>query len=172
VQQSFWWSVLACLIRSPTNLLWRLVLDSVVLFRSLEDTDIGAEGAAAIAAAVRASPGVLRDLKGIDLRTADPHLPLELRASDNRHILDFYRDLLRSDAVVSRRVRVMLLGVGGVGKTTLANRLASGAPDDAVVPVTHGALQRACMRHASTYVHTVCLTQDDFNQAHGLRHTV
>jgi hypothetical protein len=143
-----------------------------VLYRSLEENDIGAEGAAAIAAAVRASPGVLRYLQGIDLRTADPHLPLELKASENWPILEFYRDLLRSDAVVSRRVRVMLLGVGGVGKTTLANRLASGAPDDAVVPVTHGALQRTCMLHASTYVHAVCLAQDDFNQVHWLGHTV
>ncbi len=114
------------------------------------DNKIGAGGASAIAGALRAHPGVLRDVEGIHLAAADPDLPLELKRADNERILDFYRDLLRSPQVVSRRCRVMLLGTGGVGKTTLANRLqvATGALCDAAVSVTHGTLQRTCLRAA------------------------
>ncbi len=108
----------------------------------LGGNSIGAEGAAAIARTLREHPGALRDLRGLELCTADPDLPLELMLSDNAVILDYYRDL-NPGAVVSRRCRLMLLGTGGAGKTTLASRLATGAPVAGDAPgVTHGVLQR------------------------------
>jgi ABC-type branched-subunit amino acid transport system ATPase component len=74
---------------------------------------------------------------------ADPDLPLELKHSaDNRTVLDFYRDLA-GGSVVYRRCRVMLLGNGGAGKTTLAKTLvARRAPGAGTVLVTHGVEQR------------------------------
>ncbi len=95
-------------------------------------------------AIVRAHPGVLRRLDGLDLRVADPHLPLELKGADNSTIFDYYRDLLSEPSVVSRRCRVMLLGNGGVGKTTLAQRLVTGSvTPPGTTTTTHGVLQRA-----------------------------
>jgi hypothetical protein len=109
---------------------------------SLEDHGIGDEGAAAMSRSLREHPGALRKLYGLDLCTADPDLPLELKRSDNYAILDYYRDL-SPGTVVSRRCRLMLLGTGGAGKTTLARRLTTGAPVAAGAPdVTHGVLQR------------------------------
>jgi hypothetical protein len=70
----------------------------------------------------------------------DPELPLEQRSKGNCAMLNYYRDL-QTAAVVSRRCRLMLLGTGGVGKTTLANRLVTGAPSASPVDVTHGVLQ-------------------------------
>ncbi len=101
------------------------------------------EGAASLAAALRAHPGSLTSLVGVQLSAADPLLPLEFKQSYNGAILDFYRDLQLS-AVISRRCRVMLLGAGGVGKTTLANRVVTGASSSVAAHVTHGALQRRC----------------------------
>ncbi len=109
---------------------------------SLDGNSIGAEGAAAIARSLREHPGALRELHGLELCTADPDLPLELKRSDNAAILSYYRDL-SPGTVVSRRCRLMLLGTGGSGKTTLARRLATGAPVAEGAPgVTHGVLQR------------------------------
>ncbi len=97
-----------------------------------------------MAAALRAHPGVLRQLDGLDLHEVDPDLPLELKGADNATILDYYRDLLSEPSVVSRRCRVMLLGKGGVGKTTLAQRLVTGIPiQPGSTHTTHGVLQRA-----------------------------
>ncbi len=109
---------------------------------SLSGNDIGTKGAAAFARALRDSPGALTKLFGVTLATADPDLPLELRSANNKTILKFYWDLAR-EAVTSRRCRMMLLGNGSVGKTTLAHRLVTGAPADRAVDVTHGVLQRA-----------------------------
>jgi hypothetical protein len=98
----------------------------------------------ALIAALRAHPGVLRRLDGLHLRVVDPDLPLELKGADNATILDYYRDLLSEPSVVSRRCRVMLLGNGGVGKTTLAQRLVTGTPiQPGSTDTTHGVLQRA-----------------------------
>jgi GTPase SAR1 family protein len=72
----------------------------------------------------------------------DPQLPLELRGKGNKEVLSYYRDLLAAASVVSRRCRVMLLGTGGVGKTTLAHRLVTGSPATHSADVTHGVLQR------------------------------
>ncbi len=109
---------------------------------SLGGNGIGVEDAAAIARTLREHPGALRHLDGLDLRTADPDLPLELKRSGNAAILDYYRDL-SPGMVVFRRCRMMLLGTGGAGKTTLASRLATGAPvADGAPGVTHGVLQR------------------------------
>ncbi len=109
-----------------------------------KDDRIGDEGAAAIGSALRANPGSLRSLKGLDLNSVDQTLPLELSNASNEAILDYFRDLLSAPVVVSRRCRVMLLGAGGVGKTTLANRLVAGTAATVVTDVTHGALQRKC----------------------------
>jgi hypothetical protein len=101
-------------------------------------------GHGALIAALRAHPGVLRRLDGLHLRVVDPDLPLELKGADNATILDYYRDLLSEPSVVSRRCRVMLLGNGGVGKTTLAQRLVTGTPiQPGSTDTTHGVLQRA-----------------------------
>jgi hypothetical protein len=77
----------------------------------------------------------------MDLSKVDGMLPLELKGASNADILDHYRDLLRDVTVVSRRCRLMLLGNGGVGKTTLAHRLVTGAPPVSDPQVTHGVLQ-------------------------------
>ncbi len=46
------------------------------------------------------------------------------------------------ESVVHRRCRIMLIGNGGAGKTTLARRLATGSPPEISAAVTHGVLQR------------------------------
>jgi hypothetical protein len=102
---------------------------------------IGDAGCVAITAAIRRHPGILTTFEGVDLGKSDPQLPLELQGQSNRAVLDYYRDL-RAAAVVSRRCRVMLLGTGGVGKTTLAHRLVTGRPAAHSADVTHGVLQR------------------------------
>ncbi len=112
---------------------------------SLYDNGIGMHGRGAVAAAVRAAPCALTDLGGVNLCTTDPDLPLELKRADNRRILNFYRDLLVG-SVVQRRCRVMLLGNGGAGKTTLARCLvAGGVPDGVTAGVTHGVEQCALL---------------------------
>ncbi len=105
---------------------------------------LGEEGSAALAQALRRHPGKLRELfRGVDISVFDRDLPLELKGTDNATILNFYHDLLAEPSVVSRRCRLMLLGNGGVGKTTLARRLEKGAPAAVGADVTHGVLQRA-----------------------------
>jgi hypothetical protein len=107
---------------------------------------IGAEGRAAIVASLRKHPGALKDLDIMTLSKSDPALPLELKDARNAAVLNYYRDLL-SASVVSRRCRVMLLGTGGVGKTTLAHRLVTGSPAARTADVTHGVLQRRAACH-------------------------
>ena len=109
---------------------------------SLSGNDLGAEGGAALAAALRKHPGHFKALEGFTLREVDPDLPLELKDADNQAILNYYRDLLAGPAVISRRCRVMLLGNGGVGKTTLAHRLVNGRPAVIEAGITQGVLQR------------------------------
>jgi hypothetical protein len=115
---------------------------------SLNNNGIGPEGGAALARALRAHPGALESVIGVDLREHDPDLPLELREASDTAILNYYRDLAPAP-VVSRRCRVMLLGTGGVGKTTLAHRLVSGGPAARPTDVTHGVLQRRWQRTAA-----------------------
>ncbi len=110
---------------------------------SLGYNDLGAEGGQAIAVAVRSHPGRLQVLDGVVLSMADQALPLELKTASNKDILNYYRDLLSDSAKASRRCRVMLLGNGGVGKTTLAHRLVTGCPPTLDAGVTHGVLQRS-----------------------------
>jgi hypothetical protein len=109
---------------------------------SLRENDLGAEGGAALAAALRLYPGRLQVLEGVTLREVDPDLPLELKGAGNRAILEYYRDLLVGPTIVSRRCRVMLLGNGGVGKTTLGRRLVAGFSPPTESGTTHGVLQR------------------------------
>ncbi len=72
------------------------------------------------------------------LSYVDPLLPLELRGSGNEDVLDYYRDL-QYGATRSRRCRLMLLGAGGAGKTTLVRRLVTGAPVNiGSTTITHG----------------------------------
>ncbi len=115
---------------------------------SLLNNDIGPEGGAAIAGALREHPGALLYLGGVRLCECDLDLPLELRRADNDDILKYYRDLAPAP-IVSRRCRVMLLGTGGVGKTTLAHRLVTGGPAARPTDVTHGVLQRRWHRTAA-----------------------
>jgi hypothetical protein len=119
-----------------------------VLHGSLSYNGIGDKGGAALVSALRAHPGALLDLNGVDLGKCDPDLPLELQGAYNTAILKFYRDLA-CGPVVSRRCRVMLLGTGGVGKTTLAHRLVTGGPAERPTDVTHGVLQRRWQRTAT-----------------------
>jgi translation initiation factor RLI1 len=81
----------------------------------------------------------------------DPALllvPVGLKDHDaeSSGILDYSesRDMLSASeaTVVSRGCHVVLLGNGGVGKTTLAQRLVTGRAPDEDVGVTHGVLQR------------------------------
>ncbi len=116
---------------------------------SLSNYHIGDEGGAALVSALRAHPGALVTLMGVHLHDCDPDLPLELRRTDNTTILNYYRDLAPAP-VVSRRCRVMLLGTGGVGKTTLAHRLVTGGPAERPADVTHGVLQRRWHRTAAS----------------------
>ncbi len=109
---------------------------------SLSKNRLGAEGGAAFAAVLRKHPGHLEELDGVTLREVDPDLPLELKGANNDVILGYYRDLFAGPAVFSRRCRVMLLGNGGVGKTTLGRRLVAGRPPATDAGTTHGVLQR------------------------------
>ncbi len=121
---------------------------------SLSGNQLGAEGGASLAAALRAHPGQLKVLEGVELREVDPDLPLELKGARNDVILGYYRDLSAGPAIISRRCRVMFLGNGGVGKTTLGRRLVAGRPFATETETTHGVLQRkswACI--ADQYVH-------------------
>jgi hypothetical protein len=119
---------------------------------SLSGNNIGSEEVAKIAAACRAHPGRLQNLYGVDLCKADHNLPPELNGATNFAILNYYRDLLSEPTAVSRRCQVMLLGNGGVGKTTLAQRLATGLPQKpGSLATTHGVLQRASFCLASQY---------------------
>jgi hypothetical protein len=120
-----------------------------VLCGSLYDTRIGEEGGAALVRALKAHPGALVGLFGVALCECYPDLPLELRGASNKAILNYYRDLAAQSTVVSRRCRVMLLGTGGVGKTTLAHRLVTGGPAERPTDVTHGVLQRRWHRTAA-----------------------
>ncbi len=95
-----------------------------------------------LAAALRMYPGRLKALEGVTLREVDPDLPLELKGAGNGAVLEYYRDLLAGPTIVSRRCRVMLLGNGGVGKTTLGRRLVAGFPPSTESGTTHGVLQR------------------------------
>ncbi len=121
----------------------------VCVHGSLDGNAIGPEGGAALARALRAHPGALLNLISVTLREHDPDLPLELQRADNTAILNYYRDLATHAPVVSRRCRVMLLGTGGVGKTTLAHRLVTGGPAERPADVTHGVLQRRWQRTAA-----------------------
>jgi hypothetical protein len=112
---------------------------------------LGAEGGAALAAELRTHPGRLEMLTGVELREVDPDLPLELKGAGNRAILGYYRDLLSGPGITSRRCRVMLLGNGGVGKTTLAHRLVDGCPPAADAGTTHGVLQRKSLSDTVRY---------------------
>ena len=122
-------------------------------FRSLLGNGVGLKGAAALAEAAGAHPGSLRRLVGMDLCRVDTALPMELRDTTNGPILDYYRDLQSSAAGVFRRCRVMLLGNGRTGKTTLAATLAArliglkqveGRSE--IAGVTHGVHQRTCLK--------------------------
>jgi hypothetical protein len=126
-----------------------LLLCVGLLRGSLHSNGIGDEGGAALVRALRAHPGALVSLVGVDLCKCDPDLPLELQQAYNTAILKYYRDLATHAPVVSRRCRVMLLGTGGVGKTTLAHRLVTGGPGERPVHVTHGVLQRRWQRTAA-----------------------
>jgi hypothetical protein len=108
---------------------------------SLSRCDLGSEGVAAVAAGLRKHPGQLRVLEGVGLCDVDPGLPLEFKCANNQTILGYYRDLVAGPAIISRRCRVILLGNGGVGKTTLAGRLV-GRPLATEAGPTHVALQR------------------------------
>jgi hypothetical protein len=97
------------------------------------------DGPKSIGRALRACPGSLQHLHGVNLRHLDPSVPPEL--TGNQAILDFYRDMGPA-VVVVRRCRVLLLGPGGAGKTTLAHRLVTGSALDRA-DVTHGVVQSA-----------------------------
>ncbi len=114
-------------------------LDGIGHCDRLGFNSISAEGHVALAASLRLHPGNIRELDGVDLSQADEQLPLEMKQKDNLTVLNYYRDLQSS--AISRRCRVLLLGHGGAGKTTLANRLVKGAPADPT-STTHGVLQR------------------------------
>jgi hypothetical protein len=119
----------------------RSLVMSVSGYTRLYGNSIEAEGRAAFAASLRKHPGALKDLDFMSLSQSDAALPLELKDADNDEVLNYYQDLL-SASVVSRRCRVMLLGTGGVGKTTLAHRLVTGSLAARSADVTHGVLQR------------------------------
>ena len=108
---------------------------------SLSGNRFSGAAAASLCAHFRCYPGRLQQLDGIDLGVHDAALPPALKHSDNRMVLDYYRNLL-CGYIVYRRCRLMLLGGGGVGKTTLVNRLVSG--EFTRVAITHGISQRTC----------------------------
>jgi hypothetical protein len=123
----------------------------------------------AVAAAVRRQPGALVRLYGVDLCHADPDMPLELQHADNAMVLDYYRDLAAGSVVV-RRCRLMLLGSGAAGKSSLAACLVRGGGVGAGGPsaTTHGVEQRTCHARSGwgvycppppthTYIHTPSL---------------
>lgn len=135
-------------------LLFLVLLLSAILWFSLLRCNLGPDGAAAFAVALRAYPGRLNILKGLNLRELDPDLPLHLRREANGDILNYYRDLRSGPTIISRRSRLMLLGKGGVGKTTLAQRLVAGSPPSDEAGVTHGIQHRACislLRNVAVY---------------------
>jgi hypothetical protein len=93
---------------------------------------------------LRASPGSLRYFFGVNIRDVDTTLPREMATKENNEVLLYYNDLLQSGSVAKRRIRLMLCGNGGVGKTTLARTLAK--VPSSVVTLTHGIECRECLR--------------------------
>jgi hypothetical protein len=107
--------------------------------------DAGAQ--AEVASAVRQHPGALVQFYGVELCSADPATPLELQGVGNRMMLDYYRDLAEG-CVAMRRCRLMLLGSGAAGKTTLGASLVHGGGvgvGPGLGKVTHGVEQRTCI---------------------------
>lgn len=96
-----------------------------------------------MAAALREYPGALRNTNCVELRNFDSKLPLEVReANSNSAVLDFYRDLLQGSEVL-QQCRVMVLGPGGAGKTTLINWMVRNRPPSVPAAVTHGLVEGA-----------------------------
>lgn len=102
--------------------------------------DAGAQ--AEVAAAVRQHPGALEQFYGVELCSADPATPIELQLASNNMMLDYYRDLAEG-CVAMRRCRLMLLGSGAAGKSSLASSLArGGGVGPGLGSITHGVEQR------------------------------
>ena len=78
-------------------------------------------------------------LEGVDLRDCWKQLGLPEGASEwgNGKILAYWQELRESGAVVQPRVKLMLVGSGNVGKSTLMHRLRTGEYDDRI-PFTDG----------------------------------
>ena len=62
---------------------------------------------------------------GIQLNslTKELGIPVEFKEKDNKEILTYMRQQLQDGSVEVSRVKVMLVGPGEVGKTTLAHKL-------------------------------------------------
>ena len=80
------------------------------------------------------------ELEGIELSrfTQELNIPVEFSTKDNHNILRYLRQQLEDVTVEVKRVKVMLVGPGEVGKTTLVHRLKTGAFQPAEFPMTDG----------------------------------
>ena len=91
--------------------------------------------------------------RGIDLKKYIHimELPPEFASMSNDDILSYLR-LLNSDGTVAwRRVKMLLLGPGEAGKTTLVHRLISGEFITDQFSTTHGVEMREWRRSDTTF---------------------
>jgi hypothetical protein len=90
-----------------------------------------------IVEALQQFPDSIMTISGVELCKLDQALPDELSSAPNREVLDYYMDLRRGGKS-RRRCRLMLLGAGGAGKTSLAHWLAYGRQIQERPATTHG----------------------------------
>ena len=107
------------------------------------DNDLGADVSLALGQALRERrmPAAGFTLEGVELNEAWEELGLPQGASewDNEEVLAYWLALRTSGAALQPRVKLMFVGSGNVGKSTLLHRRGQ---VDAAAPAADGRVQR------------------------------
>ena len=105
------------------------------------DNKLGTQASLAFGQALRERqmPADVFSLRGVELSNAWEELGLPQGASkwNNEKVLAYWHELRTSGAAVQPRVKLMLVGSGNVGKSTLLHRLRTGEYKDSI-PFTDG----------------------------------
>ena len=114
------------------------------LWCSSPDTKLTKHGAKHLVETLKSCPVLcLKSLScEYNLADYDATLPDDIKRRNykdgNKALLQYYRDRLSSGSSTVSRFRLLIVGDGGAGKTTLARRLQQPDTDPGVTPVTHG----------------------------------